>query len=35
MSNFNILFFRDNELRDAFERYMTVVTCCLLRMYHT
>lgn len=26
---------RDNESRDAFERYMTVVTCCLLRMYHT
>ncbi|CAL7937298.1 unnamed protein product [Xylocopa violacea] len=26
---------RDSERRDAFERYMTVVTCCLLRMYHT
>ncbi|KYN00273.1 Acidic fibroblast growth factor intracellular-binding protein [Cyphomyrmex costatus] len=26
---------REGELRDAFERYMTVVTCCLLRMYHT
>lgn len=27
--------FREIEIRDAFERYMTVVTCCLLRMYHT
>ncbi|XP_043680962.1 acidic fibroblast growth factor intracellular-binding protein isoform X2 [Vespula pensylvanica] len=26
---------REIEIRDAFERYMTVVTCCLLRMYHT
>lgn len=26
---------REGELRDAFERYMTVVTSCLLRMYHT
>ncbi|XP_014235117.1 acidic fibroblast growth factor intracellular-binding protein [Trichogramma pretiosum] len=26
---------KDNELRDAFERYMKVITSCLLRMYHT
>ncbi|KAJ8680329.1 hypothetical protein QAD02_016116 [Eretmocerus hayati] len=26
---------RENELRDAFERYMKVVSSCLLRMYHT
>ncbi|XP_011497797.1 PREDICTED: acidic fibroblast growth factor intracellular-binding protein [Ceratosolen solmsi marchali] len=26
---------RENELRDAFDRYMKVLTSCLLRMYHT
>ncbi|XP_014212622.1 acidic fibroblast growth factor intracellular-binding protein [Copidosoma floridanum] len=26
---------RESELRDAFERYMKVLTSCLLRMYHT
>ncbi|XP_033213423.1 acidic fibroblast growth factor intracellular-binding protein [Belonocnema kinseyi] len=25
---------RESELRDAFERFMKVVSCCLLRMYH-
>ncbi|XP_033342083.2 acidic fibroblast growth factor intracellular-binding protein [Megalopta genalis] len=25
---------RDGGLKDAFERYMAVITCCLLRMYH-
>jgi hypothetical protein len=29
-----VSFFREADLKNSWERYMTVITSCLLRMYH-